>query len=465
MLFRSVLAMGMGISVGVFLVNFVSTREELTTQALSREADMLYASVENFMLVGEAPVAIKFLEDVRQVGGGIQIGLYRRNGQGAFSDDSTLEEVNLRLGTQRFKPKTSYPKAVREPERPYFDASSGLPPQTVFFRWKEGGRDFERLYRPLLNLPRCSSCHGADHTVRGVFDLRADITDFLGAQRAAVGLSLIGGCAMLAVLASLITRFIHAVVIDPILAVGRVCRAVNGGDFSGKVEIRRNDEMGRLAETVNEMVKGLYERFELTKYVSAGTLGALSGGQQPRRVERTLFFSDIRGFTAYTERHGAEAVISVLNRLLEEQARIIHRHGGDIDKFVGDEVVAVFSGDAAAARACLAALDVRSLAKRAEEFDGLALGIGIAGGTVIQGMVGSSLRADFTVIGEPVNVAARLCSLAKAGQVLVCDCTHHELEGSPSFVFSGPYSARLKGKADAQKVYVLASSSRGGPDA
>ncbi len=450
------LALGLGIAAYVFATSLVSTRQDMSNQALARESEILYASIENFMLVGEAPVALKFFSDLREMEGGYLVGLYRRNGMGAFVDNQTIEQVNTNLGRQRFEKKTILPPMVSDPERPYFESSAGMPPETVFFRWEEDGRSFDRIYRPLLNLPKCTACHGSDHTVRGVIDLRSDITPFLSAQRAAVGLSAGGFAFMMLALAVVITRFIHIVVVNPVRAIGQVCSAVSAGDFSGRVEAKSGDEVGVLADTVNAMVQGLYERFELTKYVSAGTLSSLAAGQEPRRVQRSLLFSDVRGFTSYTERHGADAVVGILNKLLEDQARIIQSHGGDIDKFVGDEVVSVFAGDDAAERACLAALDIMEMAKRASDYDGLAVGVGIATGMVIQGMVGSSLRADFTVIGDPVNIAARLCSVAKAGQTVICDCSYDALADKKRFAFKGPFKATLKGKAEAQRVYLLA---------
>jgi len=109
-----------------------------------------------------------------------------------------------------------------------------------------------------------------------------------------------------------------------------------------------------------------------------------------------------------------EQVVRVLNRLLERQSEIIRAHGGDIDKFAGDEIVAVFSGDRGPSSACAAALGIAELcARNAAEFDRLAVGAGIATGSVIHGMIGSRRRADFTVIGDSVDLASRLCGIAR----------------------------------------------------
>jgi class 3 adenylate cyclase len=140
--------------------------------------------------------------------------------------------------------------------------------------------------------------------------------------------------------------------------------------------------------------------------------------------------------------------------MLEMQSEIIQDGGGDIDKFVGDAVLAVFSGDKAPSRACEAALRIVGLcAQSVEEFEHLAVGIGIATGSVIHGMVGSARRADFTVIGDSVNVASRLCGIAKGMQIIVCDALHEEVKAE--FQFKGPYSVKLKGKTENQNVWLL----------
>ncbi len=487
------LVAGLGLAATVFVFGMASTRASLSGMALQREADILYSSIENFMLVGEAPVAVKFFRDLAGLESGFRVGLYRRDGQGAFGDNSTITTVNANLMRERFAPRMTSAVPVAAPERPYFDDSVTMPFRTTLFRLEEDGRTFDRIYRPLLNLPRCAQCHGSDHTVRGVIDLRFDVTSLLDAQAATVTGTSVGFLVLVSALAFIIGRFMRRVVVNPVAAIARVCAAVTSGDFSGTVQSTGDDEVGRLGSTVNQMVHGLYERYELTKYVSAGTISSISGGQGPQRVERTLLFTDVRGFTSYTETHGAEAIVSVLNLMLDEQARVIKAHGGDIDKFVGDEVVAVFAGDDAPARACLAAAEIKALvAARSADFGGLAVGTGIATGMVILGMVGSHVRADFTVIGDPVNVAARLCSIARRGQVLVCDCSYDRLAargdctlvpgipayavgegGEPGaaeaalasgsgFAFSGPYKAKLKGKHAAQRVYLLLGVPAGG---
>jgi adenylate cyclase len=188
--------------------------------------------------------------------------------------------------------------------------------------------------------------------------------------------------------------------------------------------------------------------------VSGETIDAVQTSQEPRRVVKTLLFTDVRGFTSYTERRRPEQVVEVLNLMLERQSEVIRRYGGDIDKFVGDEILAVFSGETAPRSACAAALDIVLLCEHdAVEFEGLAVGAGIATGSVIQGMIGSVRRAAFTVIGDSVNLASRLCGIAKGMQIVVSDATMREAESD--FRFMGPFSVRVKGKSEPQRVWLL----------
>ena len=169
----------------------------------------------------------------------------------------------------------------------------------------------------------------------------------------------------------------------------------------------------------------------------------------------TLFFSDVRGFTAYSENKSPEDVVESLNKVLNLQTEIIHRNGGDVDKYVGDEVVALFSGEDQAENACRSAVEIqKELESKSEAmYSGLHVGIGINSGEIILGMIGSERRADFTAIGDHVNFASRLCSIAKPGMAII-SYTTYRAAGRAAKV-SHPYKVKVKGKQDYQKVYYL----------
>lgn len=152
------------------------------------------------------------------------------------------------------------------------------------------------------------------------------------------------------------------------------------------------------------------------------------------KVLCTVLFSDIRGFTSLSDGENPEKVVSMLNEYFEAMVEVVFEHGGILDKFIGDGLMAIWgtpvqSPDDAAAAVRAAhrmrrVLDERINAARARRGDPpLRAGYGIATGRVIAGAIGGARRQDFTVIGDTVNLASRLCGEARPGQVLVCEAT------------------------------------------
>ncbi|MEX0648476.1 MAG: adenylate/guanylate cyclase domain-containing protein [Balneolaceae bacterium] len=206
-------------------------------------------------------------------------------------------------------------------------------------------------------------------------------------------------------------------------------------DFSKEVPVTSNDEIGQLTRAFNNLTEGLRERLLMLKFVSEATLDAIKknlsriepGGER-RNV--TVLFSDIRGFTAWSEKHTPEEVIDILNNLLSFQAEVVQEFGGDVDKFVGDELVAVFQGKEMEQKAVNAAIQIQHklTALLDKKYNALSIGIGINSGEVIMGAMGSENRMDYTVLGNTVNIGARLCSAAKQGQILITNSVYLNLE-------------------------------------
>jgi adenylate cyclase len=174
------------------------------------------------------------------------------------------------------------------------------------------------------------------------------------------------------------------------------------------------------------MVLGLRAKTQLERFVSRGAAHAAAAAgpsgvvRQGERRLAAVLFSDIRGFTRFSETVPPEVVVEMLNRVLDAQARLVVAHGGDIDKFVGDALMAVFHGAEAARRAVESAVDMVAAVREARvATESFSVGIGLAFGEVVYGGVGSEARLDFTVIGDVVNTGARLCSAAEADEVLV----------------------------------------------
>lgn len=159
------------------------------------------------------------------------------------------------------------------------------------------------------------------------------------------------------------------------------------------------------------------ESFVSTTAVDAARSADGTGGLKSQSMTTTLFFSDIRDFTGFAEQNTPEVVVDFLNQLMTLQVEVVKRHGGDVDKMIGDAVLARFDGDDGSTNALAAARDILKAVAQGDY--PRALGIGIYRGVVISGAIGPEDRRDFTVIGDAVNVAARLCSAAKVGEVVV----------------------------------------------
>jgi class 3 adenylate cyclase len=212
---------------------------------------------------------------------------------------------------------------------------------------------------------------------------------------------------------------------------------VAAGNFDVRLELPPGDEIGELAASFNHMTEGLRERRDLQKFISRSTMERVRSnvGHELAAGERltlTIFFSDMRGFTGLSEHKQPEEVVSMLNACLSIQAEKVKKFSGDIDKYVGDCVVAIFSGEDMALNAIRCALEIQ---KALAEWnvsnparDPLKVGVGIVTGEVVLGSIGSADRQDFTVIGSNVNLCSRLCAKAAPGEVLLGESTYKKVQ-------------------------------------
>jgi class 3 adenylate cyclase len=173
-------------------------------------------------------------------------------------------------------------------------------------------------------------------------------------------------------------------------------------------------------------------------------------------VEVSILFTDVRGFTAYSERAGAREVVATLNDLYGSIVPVIRKHGGHANKFIGDGLLAVFGAperhDDHARRAAAAALEIAELVRERE--DRLAVGVGVNTGTVMAGTIGGGGRLDFTVIGDTVNTAARVESATRqtGDDVLITEATLSALEDG-AHAWEERSGVALKGKRDTVRLF------------
>ncbi|MBL8581440.1 MAG: adenylate/guanylate cyclase domain-containing protein, partial [Rhizobiaceae bacterium] len=250
----------------------------------------------------------------------------------------------------------------------------------------------------------------------------------------------------------------------PILRVSQTALKVAGGDLDARVgPVRSRDEIGELATRFDAMIVQLNERFELQKFVSRETMKAIQGSDRRvvqlggERRRAAMLFADIRGYTAFSENRDPAEVVTILNGYFQRLADIVIANHGDIDKFVGDQIMAVFDGDAMTFNAVKCAQEMTQVMQKLTTELGadLKLGVGVHVGEVVAGAMGSSHRKDFTVLGDNVNLTARLCSAAHGGQTLI---SREALEGLPP-----DFAARatrlepikVKGKANAIEVFAV----------
>ena len=241
------------------------------------------------------------------------------------------------------------------------------------------------------------------------------------------------------------------------------------GEFDVRVPVFDGTQIGQLQLGFNAMVAGLAERDRIREafgtYVDPEVAehileeGTNLAGES---VEVTVMFIDVRSFTAFAERTPADEVVAAINELFEQIVPVIHDHGGRVDKFVGDGLLAVFGAPRRqpdhADQALAAAL---AICRTLSSSHGLEIGIGINSGEVVAGNVGGAGRLEFSVIGDPVNVAARVQAATRetGDEVLITGRTA-ELLADDHPPLEERRNIELRGKQDAVRVYAPEPSRR-----
>lgn len=175
----------------------------------------------------------------------------------------------------------------------------------------------------------------------------------------------------------------------------------------------------------------------------------------------TVLFADIRGFTTFSEKESPEKVVGLLNRYFSAMSEIIFAHGGTLDKYIGDGLMALFGAPSAtpddATNALKTAVTMQkriqqlNLELRAEGYNPVKVGIGLHTGEATVGYIGSEQRSEYTAIGDTVNIAARLESNAKPGQILVSETTAKF--GGDNFTFTALEPLNVKNRVEPVSLF------------
>ncbi|GAK49200.1 adenylate cyclase related protein [Candidatus Moduliflexus flocculans] len=279
------------------------------------------------------------------------------------------------------------------------------------------------------------------------------------------------------VLIGLVLSFFFARGISkPITQLQQATTEIERGNLEYRVTIRSRDEFSQLGGAFNRMVEGLHEkeriRGVMNKVVSKEIADEILrsdlqlGGEE--RIA-TVLFSDIRGFTTFSELLPPKALLDVLNAYFTRVSECIYHHHGNIDKYIGDALMALFgvpiARESSVKDAVFAALDMTTAL---EEFNQtltssigkqLNIGIGINTGKLVAGLMGASSRMEYTVMGDAVNLASRLEGLTKqyGAQIVISETTYQALQPllSPQDGLAFRYldAVRVKGKTRGVQIY------------
>jgi PAS domain S-box-containing protein len=227
----------------------------------------------------------------------------------------------------------------------------------------------------------------------------------------------------------------------------------------------RERELEHQVKSIKEerrKIKDMFSRYvsqEIVRRITANP-GLINLGGDKKNA--TVLFADIRGYTSFSEGRDPEYIVQVLNEYFSEAVEIVLRHSGYIDKFIGDCIMAAWGVplqselvDAQLAVSC--ALEIQHTVKSPErsffrgEAKNLAIGIGIHTGPLVAGNLGSSQRVDYTMIGDTVNIAARLEGVAGPGEIIITENTKTHL--SEDYRIKRKQPVRVKGKSEPLKIY------------
>lgn len=305
----------------------------------------------------------------------------------------------------------------------------------------------------------------------GVAVVTLNQADMLAAVRTAIN-AIIGATFLIISLGIAMSIALGRRITQPIDRLVSASHAIGNGDYTFRFHDQRKDELGHLMEAFNEMAEGMLEKSQvksaLSRYVSPGVAREILSnlddvGLSGKRIEGTVVFADIKGFTQISERIRPEELVSILNRYFTLVTHACETNNGMVDKYMGDGVMLVFGApepdsDHAFNAICCALLIQKLIAHenilRGEQgLFPVQFRIGVNTGNMLAGNMGSRDRMEYTVVGDTVNLASRLCGITNAGEIVISREMYLREDVKPR-VLAGEYqSIRLRGISQPVNTY------------
>jgi len=261
---------------------------------------------------------------------------------------------------------------------------------------------------------------------------------------------------------------------EPIDQLVDASRAIGNGEYKFRFKERRDDELGQLMSAFNDMAEGMLEKSQvmdaLSRYVSPGVAKEILANLNEvelsgKRIDGTVIFADIAGFTQIAEEIGPEEIVSILNKYFSLITRACELNHGMVDKYLGDGIMLVFGAPQPDENHRFHAISCALLMQQLVDHENaqreqhglfpIKFKIGINSGLMLAGNMGSRERMEYTVVGDAVNLASRLCSISNSGQIVISkDLYQHP--NVEERVIAGEYqSIHLRGIREPVSSYIV----------
>jgi adenylate cyclase len=341
----------------------------------------------------------------------------------------------------------------------------------------------------MLDMSTAEMAHGEPHKMEANAIVLAEPVSFRGtvagsaglvlsrqaldhAQREIIRISLLM-VILLSIAICLVAIYLGRRLASPLHTLIDAARLLERGEFT-QIPERRGDEFGQIIRTLNSMSQDLVRKAQvediMRRVLDRDVANKLLAEIEPvkvggDRVDATVLFADIVGFTTLSEQMSPEAVSDFLNDYFHYLDACARFYFGSIDKFIGDAVMVVFGAPLpdpeheyhAVACAVLMQRLIGTLneRRRAQQLPIAELRIGINSGEMLAGMIGSQQRMEYTVVGDAVNLASRLCNEANAGQIIVEEKLYRNLRENHALIAAAPRQIKLRGKNTPLTLYAV----------